>query len=127
MILLRDRTTQPQRAAFTMEGIMATAKAKKATVNELSADLLTGLMSLADIKFKGKGEVPREKVATLARKKMKEQRAAYQAMRRQIKAARYIGKLAAADEISAEDIESVQSLLTGKSTVSSEEFADFTI
>lgn len=106
---------------------MATAKAKKATVNELSADLLTGLMNLADIKFKGKGEVPRDKVATLARKKMKEQRAAYQAMRRQIKAARYIGKLASADEISAEDIESVQSLLTGKSTVSSEEFADFTI
>jgi hypothetical protein len=110
-----------------MEGVMATSKTKKSTVGELSSELLTGLMTVADIKFKGKGEVPRDKVATLARKKMKEQRLAYQAMRRQIRAARFIGKLATADSISAEDIESVQSLLTGKSTVSSEEFSDFTI
>ena len=55
---------------------MATSKAKKSTVGELSSELLTGLMTVADIKFKGKGEVPRDKVATLARKKMKEQRLA---------------------------------------------------
>lgn len=112
--------------AAIMEGSMATSK-KSVIAGELSDELLTGLMTVAGIKFKGKGEVPREKVATIARKKMKEQRLTYQALRRSIRAARYIGRLAAAEEIKMNDLEAIQALLTGKSTVSSEEFADFTI
>lgn len=109
-----------------MEGIMATVKGKKST-GTLSTEMLTGLMKVADISFKGKGEIPRDKVATLARKKMKLQRAQYAEMRKQIRASRFIGKLAASDDVTSENIEEVQALLTGKSAVTSEEFSEFTI
>ena len=106
---------------------MATAKTKKSATGTLSSEKLTELMNAADIKFKGKGEVPRDKVAILARKKMKELREQYTAMRKRIRASRYISKFATSDELTTEDIEMVDSLLTGKSTVTSDEFVDFTI
>lgn len=96
------------------------------TSTQLSNETLKGLMDLADITYKGKGEVPREKLSAIARKKARAQKVEYVTLRRRIKALRYVSKFAAAEEMTEKDVKAVDSLLTGKEQLS-EEFEDFAI
>ena len=104
--------------------------AKRSTTStsatQLSNEKIQQLMVLADITYKGKGDVPREKLSAIARKKSRSQKAEYTALRRRIKALRYVAKFAVSDELSEKDVKAVDSLLTGKEELS-EEFEDFTI
>lgn len=103
------------------------AKAKKSTsAATLTDEQLKQLMNIATINYKGKGPVSREKVAKFARQRVREQRNEYQAMRKRIRAARYLGKYAASDELTPDDVDMVSSFISGKAqSISSEEFAEF--
>lgn len=105
------------------------AKGKGKTSNSVLTDeQVKGLMGIATISFKGKGAVPREKVAKLARQQVRGQREEYTRMRRRIRASRYLGKYANSDELTADDVEMVNAFISGKATtLSAEEFEEFSV
>ncbi len=95
---------------------------------KLTDEQLKELMNIATITYRGKGPVSRDKVAKFARQRVREQRNEYQAMRKRIRAARYLGKYATAEDLTADDVEMVSSFISGKATaISSEEFAEFAV